>query len=181
MVRTPILTSSWQNQLRQSLTHLVHNNPSPRIAIVGIGNNLNGDDAVGPQIIKSLKNWYTPGLSQPSFLLLDAGLSPESYTGSLRQFHPGLVILIDAAQMDAPAGEVRWLPWEETEGMSASTHTLPISILSNFLTQEIGCQVVLLGVQPAQFELGQPLSKPVRLAKAKIIQVFKKIFYYKSV
>ena len=94
----------------------------------------------------------------------DAGLAPENFSGRLRQFGPHLVILIDAAHMGGPAGEIRLLAWEQATSLSASTHTLPLSMFSSFITTELGCQVALLGIQPQQIGPGQPFSLPVRNA-----------------
>ncbi len=152
------------------LSRLQKSELSSRLAIVGIGNELNGDDALGPLVVKALKKRQKQGSDQSPVLLIDAGPSPESFSGQLRQFHPGLVILVDAARMGEAPGEIRWLPWEDAQGLSASTHTLPLAMFSSYLIQEIGCQVALLGVEPLQLDLGDKLSHPVYLAKRRIIR-----------
>jgi Ni,Fe-hydrogenase maturation factor len=45
--------------------------------------------------------------------------------------------------------------------MSASTHTLPPSVLATLLSADIGCRVSLLGIQPATLEMGCGLSSDV--------------------
>lgn len=97
-------------------------------------------------------------------LVIDAGPAPENVSGVLRRFKPDLVLVVDAAQMGDPPGSVRWLPWQETIGLSASTHTLPIHMFGTYLTQELGCEVALLGIQPAQNALDAPLSPEVAAA-----------------
>jgi len=97
-------------------------------------------------------------------LVIDAGPAPENVSGLLRRFKPDLVLLVDAAQMGDPPGSVRWLPWQETIGLSASTHTLPIHMFGTYLTQELGCEMALLGIQPAQNTLDAPLSSEVAAA-----------------
>ncbi|HCB48389.1 MAG TPA: hypothetical protein DEP47_02395, partial [Chloroflexi bacterium] len=49
-------------------------------------------------------------------------------------------------------------------GFNASTHTLPLQILANYLTVELGCPVGLLGIQPADISMGDSLSPVVTLA-----------------
>ncbi|MDX5297378.1 MAG: hydrogenase 3 maturation endopeptidase HyCI [Gammaproteobacteria bacterium] len=125
---------------------------------MGIGNETNGDDAAGVIAARAL----LPRLAgRDDRLVLDAGAAPENFTGPVRRFQPDLVILIDAAQMDEAPGAVCWLDWTETDGMSASTHTLPPYVLAKFLVADTGCELALIGIQPAQNAFGAPLSPVV--------------------
>jgi len=103
------------------------------------------------------------------WLLVEAGLAPENFTGTLRRFQPDLVVLIDAAEIGLSAGEISCLDWRKASGWSASTHTLPLNMLSTFLVSELGCQVMLLGIQPAQMGMDQPFSREVALAVDEIV------------
>jgi Ni,Fe-hydrogenase maturation factor len=58
------------------------------------------------------------------------------------------------------------------DGMSASSHSLPLSILAEFIELDLGCAVQMLGIQPAQNEVGEALSEPVRRAVDEIVDVF---------
>jgi len=135
--------------------------PSPRparIAIVGVGNELNGDDGAGPRVVRQLAARLpaTPGL-----LLIDAGLAPENFGGPLRRFGPDLVLEIDAADHGRAPGAVVWVDWRDADGLSASTHTLPPSVFAEYLVAELGCRVGLIGIQPGALELNAPLSPAV--------------------
>lgn len=136
-----------------------------RIAIMGVGNELNGDDAVGVLVARKLKTIQTEiqntkGVQPDALqvLILEAGAAPESFTGPLRRFDPDLVLMIDAAHLDEPPGSTAWFDWQETDGLSASTHTLPPSVLARFLTEELNCRMVLLGIQPEHLEFDRPVS-----------------------
>ncbi len=108
-------------------------------------------------------------LSQSNHLLLmEGGTAPENTTGTLRRFRPDLIMMIDSAEMDRPAGSVMLVKMEGLDGFSASTHTLPPSVLAEFLQRELGCRVVLLGIQPLTLEFDAPLSGPVKKAISKI-------------
>lgn len=156
-----MLNSSWQKPLRQMLKSLARNDRPARLALMGIGNELNGDDAAGVQVIRRLRQRLA---ESPQRLLLEAGLAPESFSGPLRRFQPDLVLWIDAAEMGAAPGTVAWLQPDEMDGFSASTHTLPPSVLAGYLTQELACSVGLLGIQVQQVEFDQPLSPAVQHA-----------------
>jgi hydrogenase 3 maturation protease len=97
-------------------------------------------------------------------LVLDAGYAPENMTAALRHFAPQLVLLIDAAEMGEAPGVVRWIGMEEIAGMSASTHSLPLSMLAEYLTLELGCRMGLLGIQPASNDIGEFISAAVKSA-----------------
>lgn len=137
---------------------------------MGIGNETNGDDAAGVVAARAL----IPALAGiPHVLVLDTGAAPENFTGPVRRFDPDIVLLIDAAQMDEPPGTVRWLDWQETDGMSASTHTLPPYVLGRFLVTDTGCTLALIGIQPAQNAFGAPLSEIVTAAVNDVVETIR--------
>lgn len=142
-------------------------NGKTRLAVVGIGNELNGDDAAGVLVARALR----PGINE-NFLVIEAGLAPENFTGTLRHFHPDLVLLVDAAELGKPPGTVAWVDWQDAGGWSGSTHTLPLSVLARYLVEELGCQVVVVGIQPAQLDFEAGISEEVQQVVA---QVAKKI------
>jgi hydrogenase 3 maturation protease len=92
---------------------------------------------------------------------MDAGHAPENSTAELRRFAPETVLLIDAAAMDEPPGTIRCIDMEEMDGMSASTHSLPLSLLARYLTLDLKCEVTLLGIQPQSNDVGEGLTLPV--------------------
>jgi hydrogenase 3 maturation protease len=151
----------WRALLNQTLKHNPTHGSTPRVAVVGVGHELRGDDAAGLAVVRALQR----ALGQDKdWLVIDAGSAPENQTGLLRRFRPDVVLFIDAAQMNRAPGVVQWLSWEETEGISASTHTLPLSVLARYLIAELGCEVALLCIQPADDTIGIALSP--RAAKA---------------
>lgn len=149
---------SWTTELRTTWRRRAWADRPPRVAVLGIGNALNGDDGAGVAVIRRLQATLPP---RPDLLLLESGVAPENETGLLRRFAPDVVLFLDAAQMDAPPGTVRWVPFAHLAGVSASTHSLPLSLLASYLQAELGCEVALLGIQPACNETGAPLSSPV--------------------
>jgi hydrogenase 3 maturation protease len=137
------------------------------VALLGIGQKLRGDDGAGPAVARGL----TAALAAfPHLLVLDAGPAPESLTGTLRRFQPEVVLLVDAAHLGAPAGTVRWLTADQARGLTASSHTMPPTLLAEYLAAELGCAVALLGIQPQDMLFGAPLSPPVRRSVARIVR-----------
>ena len=132
-----------------------------RTAVIGVGQELLGDDAAGLAVCRRLQELVG---DRGTALIIPAGPAPENCTAQLRRFSPDWVVLVDAARMAAAPGTVCWIPWEQAEAMGGSTHTLPLRLLSEYLSSSMGCRVSLLGIQPAETTLGAPLSPSVEEA-----------------
>jgi hydrogenase 3 maturation protease len=139
-----------------------------RVAVVGIGHELRGDDAAGVAIVRALE---TAARNDECLLVIDAGPAPENQIGPLLRFEPDVILFVDAAQMGEASGTVRWVSWHETDGLGASTHTLSPQVLARFLVHELGCEVLLLGIQPASCAVGARLSPAVAEAVHSTVQV----------
>lgn len=154
--------SCWSEPLAQKLATLrAALNRVPRLALLGIGNELNGDDAAGVLVVRAL---HARLASRPHLLLLEAGLAPEAFTAPLRRFAPDCVILVDAALLDEAPGTVALVDWQQTDGLSATTHTLPPSVLVQFIQHELGCPVELILIQPEDIEFDHPVTPAVQQA-----------------
>lgn len=166
---------SWVDSLQEMVTRLERGPESRlkagkkrplRFAVVGIGHELRGDDAAGLVVAQRLRPF-----AHQHLLIVEAGHAPENHTGLLRRFNPDMVILIDCALLNEPPGTIGWLPWQETTGLSASSHTMPPYMLARYLTAELNTEVVLIGIQPANTELGAPLSLQIEEAVQEIVGV----------
>jgi len=159
------LTNSWQSSLQRTLNQL--STEPVRLAIVGIGNELRGDDAAGVAVVRRLAQELALQ-NQKNVLVVEGGNAPENHTGPIRRFAPHLVLLVDMAQMDREPGSVCWLPWQETSGLSASSHTMPPYMLARFLTTDMGCDVALIGIQPLDTSLTREMTAIVETAVASV-------------
>lgn len=144
-----------------------------RVALVGVGNELNGDDAAGNQVAARLR---ARSDLPAHFLAFDAGNIPENASGVLRRFQPDWVIFVDAADFGGTPGEIRWLEAEKIGGMSASSHTLPLPVLGEFLAAELGCEVSYLGIQPEQLQFEAPMSRSIEKAVKEIVTALSAVF-----
>ncbi len=152
------MLNDWSILLNRTLKRLELHRPV-RTAVMGIGHELRGDDAAGIMVAQVLQPLFA---ANPDVLIIDGGHAPENQTGVLRRFVPDIVLLVDAVLMGVSAGMVYWLSWQEASGLSASTHTLPLHVIAQYLTAEFGCEVALIGIQPAQMALDAALSAPVK-------------------
>ncbi len=159
--------NSWQERLKAELQSLTKADRPLRVAVMGIGHELCGDDAVGLRIAGRLRPLLC---GNPDVLILEAGPAPENFTGVLRRFGPDVILLLDSALMDEAPGAIRWLNWQDTEGMSASTHTLPLHILASYLIADLHCAMGLIGIQPEQTFADAPLTPPVQAAAEAVVR-----------
>ncbi len=181
MERMRMSLNSWQKNLHLLLEQgAARQNRPPRIAILGIGNPLRSDDAAGVLVARGLtQSRFTRDLD--SLLVIDARHAPENRTAELRRFVPDLVILIDAAEMGEAAGTIRWIQVEDIDGMSASTHSMPLSMLAKYLTLEFGCKVKILGIQPQTNEIGETIHPKVLQAVNEIVDELVKFLHVEPV
>ncbi len=159
---------SWTISLEQTIRST--NKPPPRIAIVGMGHELRGDDAVGVMVARRLQ-----ALSNSNWLVLDAGPAPENFSSKLCEFSPDILLLVDAVQMDALPGSIRLLAVDDTEIYSVATHALSPHLWITYLQIELNCVIKLLGIQVGQCSLGTLLSSPVSMSAERIVQVIEQL------
>ena len=129
-----------------------------RVAIVGVGSGMRGDDAAGIEVVRGLR--YK--LKSSKVLLIEGGVAPENFTSHIRRFKPSHVIFIDATDFGAEPGEVILAEPEAITGQSISTHTLPLSILADYLREQTRAKIMLLGIQPARAQMGAEMSEPIK-------------------
>ena len=174
--------SFWIRQLKRNLSLLAKKLKSEsadfqrlqflKIAYVGVGSELNGDDAAGLWVVRGL----APLLKdKPHLLCLDSGINPENAIGPLRKFAPEAVVIIDAADMGQAAGSVQFIESGRVDGINFSTHSLPMNMIGDYLESELNCAVWLLGIQPAGLEFGEPLTGVVENTVKEIVVELAKI------
>lgn len=132
--------------------------------LVGVGNEMRGDDAFGPLLARSLIREGLPAL--------DAGTAPENVTGAVRARAPSVVVLADAVDFGGLPGEVRLLEPGSLAAGGSTTHDAGLGLLAAFLEAELGCRVVLLACQPARTGFGEPPGPATEQAVDALVAAF---------
>ena len=130
--------------------------------LLGVGNRLSRDDGAGSVLAERLAG------SGSDWTAIDCGTSLENVGGIVARERPDQLVIVDAARMGLPPGEVRRLPRASVDRMLATTHGLPLS----FFLDRLGAaanDVVLLGIEPADLSLGEGLSAEVRAAVDRLV------------
>jgi hydrogenase 3 maturation protease len=130
---------------------------------------MRSDDAAGILIARALSRKECATYAE-SLLIVEGGHAPENRTGELRTFTPDLVLIVDAADMGEKPGAIQFIAEESIDGMSASTHSLPLSMLARYLVLDLHCTVKLLGIQPGSNDVGERVSPQVLQAVDEIVE-----------
>lgn len=139
---------------------------------MGIGNEIKGDDAIGPIIARKLSELFHDNNDVAVF---DGGTVPENYTGSIRKESPTHIILIDAVEMKKEPGHIRVVCKDEIAKYNISTHAMPVSFLIKYMETTIGAEIILIGIQPKLIELDQNISKEIEESIDKVVNVVFKL------
>jgi hydrogenase 3 maturation protease len=166
---SPNISKASIQPLTKQLASESVNLPCPKVAIIGVGNALRSDDAAGILVARELLHRECATVVD-HILILEGGPSPENLSGQLCKFAPDLILFIDAANIGEKPGTVQWISEDCIDGMSASTHSLPLSMLARYLKLELNCQVIFLGIQPRSNEVGEIISSEVQHAINAIVQ-----------
>jgi len=132
--------------------------------LLGIGNELLGDDGVGPWIARVING-------REGWIGIDGGTAPENFSSLIRRERPDLLIIVDAAEMNITPGEMRLIPLNKIPKLTYfSTHTLSLAFLIEFLKEDIG-EILFIGVQPKAIALGCTLSPEVLSSAQRLINL----------
>lgn len=140
----------------EDLKSSIKNKISGKVAIVGLGNIIRGDDGLGPKLIEMLKD------RKVDAFLFDCGTVPENYIFPILSTSCDTVMLVDAADLGAPAGSVVVFGLDEIANVSFSTHNPSPRLFTDLLkTGKENINIFVVSVQPKSMELGQPISEEV--------------------
>ena len=143
-----------------------------KIVILGIGNEIKGDDGLGPIITKKSSLLFD---KNENIIVFDGGTVPENYTRLIRKENPTHIILVDAVDMKKEPGYIRVVEKEEIANYNISTHAMPVSYLIKYIETTIGAQIILVGVQPKSMGFAEPVSKEVAASIEEIVSTFDKL------
>jgi hydrogenase maturation protease len=136
------------------------------VAVLGIGNILQGDDGVGVRTIESLEE--EGGL--PGVLLVDGGTSPIDMLGVFQE--SDVVIVVDCVSGGMRPGSICRLPGDELDKVldgERFAHGIGVAETVR-LAHSLGhcAEVVVFGVEPARLGWSLELSEEVSAALPKL-------------
>lgn len=140
-----------------------------RVALLGIGSELCGDDAAGMLLVRELRKLVDKGPFH--FLELECfegANAPENMTGFINSYRPTHILVVDAAEMGLATGECREIPVSGISDITFSTHTLPLKVITDYLEQATGAVITVIGMQPGSLDFDAPPSREIRAGVDKL-------------
>ncbi len=155
----------YEKELKDWLSQAEH------VIVAGIGNPIRFDDFVGVKIIQDLQSKASSKVH-----LIECETVPESFMDEIVELKPSHVLLIDAAVMGLHPGEVRLYDAEKITNIPAiSTHTLPVRVFCDYITQLTKAKLALLLIEPGNVEFGEGLTREVASSAERIVKVLLQI------
>lgn len=141
-----------------------------KVVILGIGDALRSDDAVGSALASRIKD-------KVPYIVYDAGSSPENYLGKIIKDKPDNIVIVDAVDFGGRPGEFNLLEGSSIESTNLfSTHNASISLTINYLQTNLKVDIIVLAIQPKAVNFGDKLSPEV----SKTLNELEKLFYDSS-
>jgi hydrogenase 3 maturation protease len=141
-----------------------------KVVVAGVGNPFRRDDFVGVKIVRSLK-----GKVSNNIYLIEAETIPESYMQQIVAFKPTHILLVDAGIINKPAGAAQLAdPTQLIRKTSISTHTLPLRIFCDYLTETTAAKIGLLIIQPMDTSFGEELTPKLKQTAKTLSNLLKK-------
>jgi hydrogenase 3 maturation protease len=144
-----------------------------KIIFLCIGNDMRGDDALGPLIAKSLVRLFQ---NQNDLIVINAETVPENYTGIIRKENPSHIIFIDAVEMKMDPGTIKLVECDEITDYNISTHAMPLSFMIKYLESFTDAKILLIGIQPKNMEMSSTISEEVKTSVDELIKIIKNSF-----
>ncbi|MGB9720827.1 MAG: hydrogenase 3 maturation endopeptidase HyCI [bacterium] len=158
------MPEQWKSILEKEINH------ARKICILAVGNIKRGDDAAGPQIFIMISSRLKRHKLR-DLLLINAGETPENFSGNIRKFQPTLTIIIDTCISGKKPGTIYLVNPEQIQFNDISTHRLPLSMFTRFLEQTIPTRVIILGIEPEKMNFGDDISPEVNKALDRLVSL----------
>jgi hydrogenase 3 maturation protease len=137
-------------------------NDARKIAVVGVGSELKGDDKAGMLVAAQLEKKCKKDCGCPQLEVFFGATAPENLTGEIKKFQPTHLIIIDAADVGREPGTIEIISPDQVGGISFSSHMLPIKVMVDYLLKSIDCKVMIIGIQPQSLAYNAPPTPRVR-------------------
>ena len=141
-----------------------------KIVIIGVGNELKGDDKVGLEVVEKLKN----KIKNENFLFIKT-LTPENWIWKIIKLKPKLIVILDSCDFGGKPGEFRIIKENEIQEFLISTHNLPLTLFLRGIKQEISPKIIFIGIQPKEFGFGKEMSKEVKESVKKVVDFVERL------
>jgi len=158
----------WQGRLQAEIKG------AQKLVIIGTGNALKGDDAIG-LLVASLLDSQLNRYQKKKVKILRAYEIIELYLKKIKRIKPSHIIIVDAMNMRKAPGTV----WVHRINISHKPGSQIVEEVSDFLgklASVSSAKVFLISIQPENLEFGHPITQSTRLSARKIVESINQIF-----
>jgi hydrogenase maturation protease len=138
-----------------------------RIAIIGVGNQIMGDEGAGIETLRVLRQMGCP----EGVELIEAGTAFFSIVSDLKDFEK--LIIVDVVRGGKPPGTVYRFEMEDVKGgdILVSLHDIGVidSLKMESLVGKIPKEIVFFGIEPQKVELSTHLSEQINKRLAYLV------------
>ena len=138
-----------------------------KLAVLGVGNTIRGDDGLGVFIVRSIVRHYMDRYPRQNLninrevnkisdkvILINCGTVPENFTDILKEEKPDKIVIIDTAVMGERPGTVKLIDVEDIYNVGFSTHALPLNVIVKYLMKYIDSEILIVGMEPESLDFG---------------------------
>lgn len=144
-------------KLSEKIIKQLKNTP---LSIIGVGSNLRGDDYAGMLCAKEIKSFIKKNKIK-NIKVFECGVSPENFLEKIVKSSPETVLIIDALECNKKPGSVIVTDIENISFKNFSTHNISLRLFVKYLKESLKCQIIFIGIQPANLHFGRKISKEV--------------------
>jgi hydrogenase 3 maturation protease len=145
-------------------------NDAKFIVIIGMGNELRADDAVGLHIVRLLKR-YTNNRLQ----VFAGHTTPEAFIGPACAVHPTHLLIVDAAELQKKPGVWQVLSSDDVEEGLFTTHAIPATEVAAEIQRRCDPKIAFLGIQPKSRDISLSLSRECQQTAKEIADIIQRI------
>jgi hydrogenase 3 maturation protease len=150
-----------------------------KVAILGIGSDLRGDDVAGLLAAQQIEKTIAKQTTLPEVRVFIGETAPENLTGEIKRFKPTHLIIIDAADLNKEPGHIEIMEPKTIGGTSFCTHSLPIKVMTDYLLQSVSFNLIPIGIQPKTLTFGAQPTKEVVAAAKRLAEAITKLLIEK--
>jgi len=140
-----------------------------RVVIIGMGNELRADDAIGLLVVRLLKPY-----SHNRLHVFEGHMTPDVFIAPACAAHPTHLLIVDAAEIHKNPGTWQLLFPKEVEEGLFTTHAIPAIEVAAEIQRRCGAKVAFLGIQPKSRDITLSQSKECVHAAEEIVDIVRR-------
>jgi hydrogenase 3 maturation protease len=141
-----------------------------QVVIIGMGNELRSDDAIGLLVVRLLKPY-----SHHRLQVFEGHMTPDVFIAPACAAHPTHLLIVDAAELHKNPGAWQVLFPKEVEEGLFTTHAIPAIDVAAEIQRRCGAKVAFLGIQPKTRDISLSQSKECVRTAEEITGIIRRI------